>query len=67
MTTLKTLRETQNMSQADVAWDMHVDRSTLAKWESGRNRPPLEAVIPLATLYHVSVERLIEVIVGVGF
>ncbi len=67
MTTLKTLRETQNLSQADVAWDMHVDRSTLAKWESGRNRPPLEAVIPLANLYHVSVERLIEVIVGVGF
>lgn len=67
MTTMKSLRETLNMSQADVAWVMHVDRSTLAKWETGRNRPPLEAVIPLAALYQVSVERLIEVIVGVGF
>lgn len=62
---LKELRETQNLSQANVAWDLHVDRTTIAKWESGVNRPPLEALIPLSRLYRVSIERLIEVITGV--
>lgn len=66
MTKLKELRELQKLKQVDVGSELNVDRSTIAKWESGENRPPLEALVPMAHLYRVSVERLIETIVGVG-
>lgn len=65
MATLKQLRESQKLSQINVGSELHVDRSTVSKWESGENRPPYEALIPLSRLYRVSIERLIEVITGV--
>ena len=66
MENLKELRERQKLSQLIVGGELHVDRSTVAKWEAGENRPPYEALFPLARLYCVSVERLIESITGVS-
>ena len=59
---LKELRTKNGYKQADVAHELHIDRSLVAKWETGRARPSIEMLMPLAHMYRVSTERLIEVI-----
>lgn len=63
---LKELRIKNGYKQVDVAHELHIDRSLVAKWETGRARPSIELLMPLAHLYRVSTERLIEVILGVS-
>ena len=59
---LKELRIKNGYKQVDVAHELHIDRSLVAKWETGRARPSIEFLMPLAHMYRVSTERLIEVI-----
>ncbi len=59
---LKDLRIKNGYKQVDVAHELHIDRSLVAKWETGRARPSIELLMPLAHMYRVSTERLIEVI-----
>ena len=59
---LKELRTKNGYKQVDVAHELHIDRSLVAKWETGRARPSIEFLMPLAHMYRVSTERLIEVI-----
>ena len=61
---LQELRIKNGYKQIDVAHELHIDRSLVAKWETGRARPSIELLMPLAHLYRVSTERLIEVILG---
>ncbi len=63
---LKELRIKNGYKQVDVAHELHIDRSLVAKWETGRARPSIEFLMPLAHMYRVSTERLIEVILGVS-
>lgn len=50
------------MTQTDVAHELHVDRSAVAKWECGKARPSIDLLMPMARLYRVSIERLLEVL-----
>lgn len=59
---MRELRERAKLTQKDVAAAIHVSRSTVSKWESRQRRPDINMLIPLARLYLVSVERLIEVL-----
>ena len=59
---LQELRIKNGYKQIDVAHELHIDRSLVAKWETGRARPSIELLMPLAHMYRVSTERLIEVI-----
>ena len=59
---LKELRIKNGYKQVDVAHELHIDRSLVAKWETGRARQSIELLMPLAHMYRVSTERLIEVI-----
>lgn len=59
---MRELRTRLSLTQSQVAKAMHVDRTTVSKWESKQARPQLELLIPLAHLYLVSVEKLIEVL-----
>ena len=54
------------MTQTDVAHELHVDRSAVAKWECGKARPSIDLLLPMARLYRVSIERLLEVLTGVS-
>ena len=63
---LRTLRIQNGYKQVDVAHELHIDRSVVAKWESGKARPSLDVLMPLAHMYRVSVERLIEILTEGG-
>lgn len=59
---LKDLRLNADLTQVDVAHELHVDRSAVSQWECGKARPSIDLLMPMARLYRVSIERLLEVL-----
>lgn len=58
--TLKTHRNSCNMTQEFVAEKLGVSRQAVSKWESGKSDPSTANLIALAKLYGVSVEDLLK-------
>ena len=56
---LKQLREAAQMTQAEVAARLRIDRSAIAHWEQGRNGPNKRILPRVAELYRCSVEDLL--------
>ena len=54
------LRKAAKMKQADLAEAMGVNRSTIAKWESGISAPKSAALPKLANVLGCSIEKLYE-------
>lgn len=59
---MKELRLHAKLKQKDVADALHISRSLVSKWEAGVARPDISMLIPLARLYYVSLERLVEIL-----
>jgi len=53
------LRKKALMSQADVAEELGVERSTVTKWETGAAYPRAGMLMKLAKLYDCTIEELI--------
>ncbi len=60
MERLKVLRKKAGYTQADVAAMLGIDRSTYAKYETGQSEPNFEMLQKLSTLFHASIEFLIN-------
>lgn len=58
MNKLKKIRMTLNMSQKELAKKINVDRSTIAKWESG-TYPRANKLESIAQALHCSVDDLL--------
>lgn len=58
MNRLKDLRLNYNMTQKEIAKQLHITRSAYAQYESGIHQPPLEVMERLADFYHVNLEYL---------
>lgn len=56
---VRAMREKKDMSQQAVALEIGVERSTVAKWESGKSRPRAELLPKLAKLFGCSIEELL--------
>ena len=56
---MRAMREKKDMSQQAVALEIGVERSTVAKWESGKSRPRAELLPKLAKLFGCSIEELL--------
>ena len=56
---MRAMREKKDMSQQAVAFEIGVERSTVAKWESGKSRPRAELLPKLAKLFGCSIEELL--------
>lgn len=54
------LRKDAKMKQADLAEAMGVDRSTIAKWESGISSPKSAVLPKLANVLGCNIEKLFE-------
>lgn len=59
-TKLKKLRTDHYLTQQEVADYLRIDRSTYAKYESGRSEPSLIALKALSTLYGVSLDSFLD-------
>ena len=58
---LKSLRKARGLTQQQLAMKLFVDRSTVARWESGDRVPDLALVPRIAECLHVDVARLLDV------
>ncbi len=56
---LKQLRKEKNVSQYDLANDLHISRSVVAKWETGLTFPSEESILLLMNYFNVSREELL--------
>ena len=58
--TIKVLRETRNMTQAELARKIGVSSKTVSKWETGKGLPDITLLQPLASALGVSVIELMN-------
>ena len=56
--TLKAARVNARLKQSDVEQRLGLPRSTLTRWETGKNIPRADTMIKLCDLYGVSVKEI---------
>ena len=59
---IKDLRESQEMSQYELAQALQVSQSAVAKWELGKTEPSASALISISKYFNVSVDYLLELV-----
>lgn len=57
---IKELREAMNYNQSDLASELGVDRSAVAKWETGEAVPRTDKLPKLAKVLGCSIDELFE-------
>lgn len=60
MNNLKFLRNQAKFTQEDIAVKLNIDRSTIAKWETGEAMPRADKLPALAKLLHCTTDELLE-------
>lgn len=56
---LKALRKEAGMSQADLANALEIERSTVAKYETGDRYPDIEMLCKIADILQVTTDELL--------
>lgn len=56
---IKDLRESQEMSQYELAKALQVSQSAVAKWELGKTEPTASALISISKFFKVSTDYLL--------
>lgn len=57
---LKEERKRQNMTQQDLADQLHISRTSISNWEVGRNYPDLEVLVRLSEVLNLSLDHLLK-------
>ena len=58
-TTIKSLRKEKGWTQIHLAKLLHIDQTTISKWELGKALPDTNTLIALASLFDVSTDYLL--------
>lgn len=58
MNKIKQLRENANLTQQQLSENLNVDRSTVAKWETGEAMPRADKLPELAKIFGCSIDDL---------
>lgn len=59
-TKIRELRKEAGYTQAEVSRLLNLQRQTYSNYENASRTPPLEVVVDLANLYHISVDTLVQ-------
>lgn len=59
-TKIRELRQNARYTQADVSRKLNIQRQTYCNYENSTRTPPIEIIVALAELYHVSVDYLVR-------
>lgn len=57
--TIKSLRETANITQSELGKQLNVTRSSINAWEQGVSVPSTALLVQLAQFFHVSTDYLL--------
>jgi transcriptional regulator with XRE-family HTH domain len=58
---LVNLRKNHNLSQEDLAEKLGISRQAVSKWERAESSPDTDNLIKLATLYSISLDKLLNI------
>ncbi len=58
--TIRELRQNAGYTQAEVSRILNIQRQTYCNYENALRNPPLEIIVALAELYHVSIDHLVR-------
>lgn len=56
---LTKLRESNNLSQSQLAEQLNVSRQAVSKWENGTALPDIVRLVEIAQLLNVSLDKLV--------
>lgn len=56
---IKKLRQEKQLSQEQLAEQLHVTRQAISNWENGKTQPDVDTLTQIADVFDVSVERII--------
>lgn len=54
------LRKKENISQEELAFQLHVSRQAISKWESNKGYPETEKIIKMSEIFHVTLDYLLN-------
>ncbi|MGN1410248.1 MAG: helix-turn-helix domain-containing protein [Eubacteriales bacterium] len=54
-------REKTNITQEQLASQLGIDRSTVAKWESGQSKPRADMLIKLSRIFGCTIDELLGI------
>ena len=57
---LQELRKQKGLTQEELAASLHVSRTAISKWESGRGYPNIESLKAIAKFFSVTVDELLS-------
>lgn len=57
---LQQSRNNLNLTQQDIANEMHVSRQTISSWERGNSYPDINSLVSLSDYYQVSLDVLLK-------
>lgn len=57
---IREARESQNLSQDELAEKMHISRQAISKWETGKSYPDIEKILKLSDIFHLSLDELVK-------
>lgn len=57
---LQNLRKRNNLTQEQLSQKLHISRTAVSKWESGRGFPNIEALKNLSRFLNVSIDQLLS-------
>lgn len=60
MNRIRELRQKKELSQEELARLLGVDRSAVAKWETGSNYPRVEKMMAMARIFGCSLDELMN-------
>lgn len=59
MNVYKYLRKREKLTQEELAKKLHLNQTTLSKWEKDKSIPDIETLIKLANFYNCSIDYLV--------
>ena len=60
MSKIREYRERHELSQEELARNLGLDRSSVAKWESGRNKPRLNHLLNMTKIFNCTIDDLVK-------
>lgn len=57
----KKMREAKGLTQKQASFEFGVDRTTIAKWETGKSLPRAELLPKIATVYGCEIGQLLGI------
>ncbi len=57
---IKTFRKIKGMTQSELAEQLGVTMQAVSKWETGNGMPDVSMIVPLAKIFNVTADKLLE-------